>query len=284
MLQEPLSLIQGPPGKYEVMSELIPKVRKLTLSSDAGTGKNSCICYLSLLHGTTKFKDGKKDGIKRQILVSAPSNVAVDQLVEKLHKASLNVVKISGEGQRRRCFYRRFLVLAQYGTCCKPQRCQTAAIEKEAGDLTKQDYSKLYRERRRTELDILNLADVICCTCVGAGDPRLLERSMKRVKKRRRFEQVLIDEATQGIEPETMIPIVTGAKQLVMVGDHQQLPPVVCCKGAAKAGLGQSLFERLVLRGQNANRLDNTISDAPMSICFPIEFILRWRIAKRCWR
>ncbi len=127
----------------------------------------------------------------------------------------------------------------------------------------------MYRERRRTELDILNLADVICCTCVGAGDPRLLERSMKRGKKRRRFEQVLIDEATQGIEPETMIPIVTGAKQLVMVGDHQQLPPVVCCKGAAKAGLGQSLFERLVLRGQNANRLTIQYRMHPCLSVFP---------------
>ena len=92
---------------------------------------------------------------------------------------------------------------------------------------------------------------------------------MKRGKKRRRFEQVLIDEATQGIEPETMIPIVTGAKQLVMVGDHQQLPPVVCCKGAAKAGLGQSLFERLVLRGQNANRLTIQYRMHPCLSVFP---------------
>ena len=72
-----------------------------------------------------------------------------------------------------------------------------------------------------------------------------------------------------------MIPIVTGAKQLVMVGDHQQLPPVVCCKNAAKAGLGQSLFERLVLRGQKANRLTIQYRMHPcLSVFLQIPFMM----------
>ena len=58
---------------------------------------------------------------------------------------------------------------------------------------------------------------------------------------------MLIDEATQATEPECLIPAVLGAKQLVLVGDHCQLGPVVMCKKAAKAGLGQSLFERMVM-------------------------------------
>ena len=36
------------------------------------------------------------------------------------------------------------------------------------------------------------MADVICCTCVGAGDPRL---------SKLKFRTVLIDEATQAAEP-----------------------------------------------------------------------------------
>lgn len=36
-------------------------------------------------------------------------------------------------------------------------------------------------------------------------------------------KQVLVDEATQAMEPESLIPIVMGAKQLVMVGDHCQV-------------------------------------------------------------
>lgn len=39
---------------------------------------------------------------------------------------------------------------------------------------------------------------------------------------------MLIDEATQAMEAECLIPIVLGAKQLVLVGDHCQLGPVRC--------------------------------------------------------
>ena len=57
------------------------------------------------------------------------------------------------------------------------------------------------------------------------------------------------------MEAECFIPIVLGVKQLVLVGDHCQLGPVVMCKKAAKAGLTQSLFERLVLLGIRPIRL-----------------------------
>jgi len=56
---------------------------------------------------------------------------------------------------------------------------------------------------------------------VGAGDPRLSNL---------RFRQLLIDESTQAMEAECFIPIVLGVKQLVLVGDHCQLGPVVMCK------------------------------------------------------
>ena len=43
--------------------------------------------------------------------------------------------------------------------------------------------------------------------------------------------------------------------QVVLVGDHCQLGPMVMDKAAARAGLGQSLFERLVLLGAKPHRL-----------------------------
>ena len=133
---------------------------------------------------------------------------------------------------------------------------------------------------------------MICCTCVGAGDPRLVKL---------RFRTILIDESTQATEPECMVPIVLGAKQVhchphcsqakylfcsidyvsflpsstfhpfiktnkcgclllfnlqvILVGDHCQLGPVVMCKKAARAGLAQSLFERLIILGIRPIRL-----------------------------
>ncbi len=54
---------------------------------------------------------------------------------------------------------------------------------------------------------------------------------------------------------ECMIPLVLGCKQVVLVGDHQQLGPVIMNKKAARAGLTQSLFERLVVLGNRPIRL-----------------------------
>ena len=71
-----------------------------------------------------------------------------------------------------------------------------------------------------------------------------------------KFRTVLIDESTQSAEPECMIPLVLGCKQVVLVGDHQQLGPVIMNKKAAKAGLNQSLFERLVILGLAPIRLN----------------------------
>ena len=48
---------------------------------------------------------------------------------------------------------------------------------------------KRYRTLARAcELELLSNADVVCCTCVGAGDPRLAKM---------RFRYVLVDESTQ---------------------------------------------------------------------------------------
>lgn len=93
--------------------------------------------------------------------------------------------------------------------------------------------------------EILHAADVVCCTCVTAGSKRLWMG----------FHSVLIDESTQATEPECLIPLMVGCRQVVLVGDHCQLGPVITCKKAAKAGLTQSLFERLVLLGIRPIRL-----------------------------
>lgn len=49
-----------------------------------------------------------------------------------------------------------------------------------------------------------------------------------------------------------MVPF---AAQLILVGDHCQLGPVILNKAAARAGLSQSLFERLMLLGVKPVRL-----------------------------
>jgi DNA replication ATP-dependent helicase Dna2 len=62
-----------------------------------------------------------------------------------------------------------------------------------------------------------------------------------RIMKEQAFDVALVDEAAQLTEPGTCAAI-NLAERFVLVGDHEQLPPVV----RAENGLTESLFERLV--------------------------------------
>mmetsp|Transcript_5429 Transcript_5429/g.7904 ORF Transcript_5429/g.7904 Transcript_5429/m.7904 type:complete len:1069 (+) Transcript_5429:55-3261(+) len=217
VLQRPMALIQGPPG----------------------TGKT--VTSATLVYHLTK-----QQGMG-QVLVTAPSNVAVDQLTEKIAATGLRVVRLASktrEATNSSVDHLCLHVMTPLAAGDEFQKLQ--CLKDEIGELTERDQKKYRTLRTRTEREILQAADVICCTCVGAGDPRL---------KNFRFRQVLIDEATQAVEAEALIPLTLGAKQIVLVGDHCQLGPVVMCKAAAKAGLTQSLFERLVLVGVRPIRL-----------------------------
>lgn len=59
---------------------------------------------------------------------------------------------------------------------------------------------------------------------------------------------------------------------MILVGDHCQLGPVVMCKKAAKAGLSQSLFERLVVLGIRPFRLEVQYRMHPALSQFPSNF------------
>ncbi|KEP53917.1 putative regulator of nonsense transcripts protein [Rhizoctonia solani 123E] len=217
VLQKPISLIQGPPG----------------------TGKT--VTSASIVYHLAKMNPG-------QVLVCAPSNVAVDQLTEKIHATGLKVVRLTAKSREALESSIAFLTLhrqvAAYTSHTELQKL--IQLKNELGELSQSDERKYKTLVRNVEREILTAADVICCTCVGTGDPRL---------SKLKFRTVLIDEATQAAEPECMIPLVLGCKQVVLVGDHQQLGPVIMNKKAARAGLTQSLFERLVLLGNRPIRL-----------------------------
>ncbi|WP_137288581.1 AAA domain-containing protein [Natronorubrum halophilum] len=78
----------------------------------------------------------------------------------------------------------------------------------------------------------LQNAQVVAATTATCGS---------RVMKEQAFDVALVDEAAQLTEPGTCAAI-NLAERFVLVGDHEQLPPVV----RAENDLTESLFERLV--------------------------------------
>jgi regulator of nonsense transcripts 1 len=137
------------------------------------------------------------------VLVCAPSNVAVDQLTEKIHKTGLKVVRVSAKS--RESVDSSVLFLALHKQVEKldsdPQLEKLIRLKNELGELSFADEKKYKTLLKKAEREILNAADVICCTCSGAGDPRI---------QRMTFKIVLVDEATQAAEPEVLIPLVLG--------------------------------------------------------------------------
>ncbi|KAM7349984.1 upf1 RNA helicase [Cochliomyia hominivorax] len=233
-LQRPLSLIQGPPGTGKTVTSA------------------TIVYQLVKQHGGT-------------VLVCAPSNTAVDQLTEKIHRTNLKVVRVCAKSREAIDSPVSFLALhnqiRNMETNIELKKLQQ--LKDETGELSSAD-EKRYRILKRTaENQLLEAADVICCTCVGAGDARL-----QRIK----FTSILIDESMQSTEPECMVPVILGAKQLILVGDHCQLGPVVMCKKAARAGLSQSLFERLVVLGIRPFRLEVQYRMHPELSQFPSNF------------
>ena len=220
VLERPLSLIQGPPG----------------------TGKT--VTSASIVYHLAKRGKG-------QVLVVAPSNVAVDQLTEKIHATGVRVVRVQAKSRENLesssvTALSLHAMIEELGTSDSKELCRLMKKKEDNLHLGNSDMRKLIKLRSKLEKQILQAADVICCTCSGAGDPRVA---------RRRFKYLLLDEATQATEPECLIPLVRGVKQFVLVGDHCQLGPVVMCKKAASAGLNTSMFERLVTLGLRPIRL-----------------------------
>jgi len=201
------------------------------------------------------------------VLVCAPSNIAVDQLTEKIHKTGLKVVRLCAKSRENVDSTVGSLSLHNQVKSLNEQRelRKLCELKTEMGELAPNDEKRYRSLRRQAEKDLLLNADVICTTCVGAGDPRLAKF---------RFRAVLVDESTQSTEPECMVPIVLGAKQVILVGDHCQLGPVVMCKKAGNAGLCQSLFERLVILGirpirlQVQYRMHPALSQFPSSVFY----------------
>lgn len=74
-----------------------------------------------------------------------------------------------------------FLVGGERGGCYMFITDPCSSFKKFTGELSSSDEKKYKALKRATEREISQSADVICCTCVGAGDPRLANFRFRQV-------------------------------------------------------------------------------------------------------
>jgi len=132
-----------------------------------------------------------------------------------------------------------------------------------------------FKVRRQIEANakqqIMGGADVILTT-LSSSTNGLMERYFLNDTTRghRPFSVCIMDEASQCVEPEALIPFKFGFSKLVMVGDHEQLPATVTSRKAKQNEYQQSLFNRLFTYftsggiGDYVGRLEGAGNTPPM--------------------
>ena len=223
-----------------------------------GTGKTTTVVEL--------LRQAVETG--ETVLACAPSNLGVDNLMEKLVAAGTNAVRIGHPARVLPAIRERTLdMLVEADPDVRLARKyarQAHALRDKANRYTRAKPEPGARREMRTEarqlLDdanrierqviqqILNRAQVICSTTTALNSELLGQR---------RFDLAVIDEACQSTEPGCWIPLLR-AERLVLAGDHCQLPPTVISAIAKREGFDESLQQRLLkLHGAAiARRLD----------------------------
>lgn len=222
--QRELALIHGPPG----------------------TGKTTTVVEIIL----QAVKQGQK------ILCCAPSNVGVDNLVERLARSKAKVLRLGHPARLLESIQKHSLdaILAKSdnaniiadirkdidkaftGMKKMHDKGDRGNFRREIGELRKE-----LKTREATAItQILKSADVVLCTNTGAchdGPLKFLPAE--------HFDWVVIDECAQALESSCWIALLR-ARKCILAGDYKQLPPTIKSQTAASKGLSLSLMERLI--------------------------------------
>ncbi|WP_161887699.1 AAA domain-containing protein [Pontibacter russatus] len=254
-----------PPRFTDVQVEAIPSlnpsqneaVRKIVQAKDVaiihgppGTGKTTTLVQAILTTLQTQ----------KRLLVTAPSNTAVDLLTEKLANEGVNVIRIGNPSRVSDVLLEHTLDaqimehpsyknLKDYRKTAEEYKRMASQYKRKFGheeraqrQLFRSESRRLLEEADRVEEyiteDLLHNVQVITCTLVGAAN-----KAIRHLE----YETVFIDEAAQALEPACWIPI-SRAKRVVLAGDHCQLPPTVKSYEAEKGGLSKTLFEKCIER------------------------------------
>jgi DNA polymerase alpha-associated DNA helicase A len=168
-----------------------------------------------------------------RVLVCGPSNISVDNIVERLAPHKIPILRLGHPARLLQSVLNHSLdVLTQTSEAAaivkdvrKEMDAKQASIRKTKsgkerraiyGDL--KELRKEYRERERKCVGTLvRGSKVILATLHGAGGFQL---------KDEQFDVVVIDEASQALEAQCWVPLLSATK-VVLAGDHLQLPPTI---------------------------------------------------------
>ena len=192
-----------------------------------GTGKT-----YTLIEIIRQLKD-------KRVLVCGPSNISVDNIVERLATTGTPLVRVGHPARLLPVVVQHSLDVLTRSQIVRDIQIEldgnlqkmTKVKGKEKRELYLENkiLRKEYREREKKSIvDVLAASKVVLCTLHGAGS-RILQSH---------FDVVIIDEASQALEASCWIPLAHTTK-VILAGDHMQLSPML------RSGHMESMFERL---------------------------------------
>ncbi|KAF1814823.1 P-loop containing nucleoside triphosphate hydrolase protein [Eremomyces bilateralis CBS 781.70] len=192
-----------------------------------GTGKTTTLVEFILQH--------YKRNSDSRILLCGPSNLSVDNLIERLAPSRIPLIRLGHPARLLPSVLNHSLDVL---TRTSDAGALVQDIRKEMDDLQgkirktkgRKERKEVYGELRDLRKEfrarekgcvrgLVEGAKVVCATLHGAGGSLL--RDVKE-----RFDLVVIDEASQALEAQAWVALMS-AKKVILAGDHLQLPPVV---------------------------------------------------------
>jgi ATP-dependent RNA/DNA helicase IGHMBP2 len=249
---ELVTIVHGPPGTgktttlIEAIEQLVNKGEKIMVSAPSNAAVDN-ICKGLLNRGIKLLRVGNSGKVDEAVFPHTPEGKLANSKLQK----DIRQLKLRAEEFRRMALkYKR-----SFG---KAEREQRNLLFKEVKSIR----SEIKQLQYYNEEKLLQEADVIAGTAIG-----LYDAGLEKIA----FDQLIIDEAGQCIEPLAWC-ILSFAPKVVLAGDHWQLPPTVLSQAAMQAGFNRSVLEVAIEHSSNKFLLHTQYRMRPVIAGFSSEY------------
>uniref|UniRef100_A0AAV1U4J5 Uncharacterized protein n=1 Tax=Peronospora matthiolae TaxID=2874970 RepID=A0AAV1U4J5_9STRA len=248
-------IVQGPPGTGKTKTVLGLLAALLDGAGLPALGKAKGTARIRV---GASFESARKSSMPKteadtsiRILVAAPSNGAVDELVVRVLSEGLfssekgeffrpRIVRVGRpESDQQPPGLAQAQELGENKENCKKKRKYAHEVEEVLLDTLVSKHRRSFSTVKQTREAVIKNAQIVFCTLSGAGSAAMCEFAQE-------FDALVIDEAGQAVEASTLIPFKFRPRRVVLVGDHRQLPATVISKRLVTMGYDRSLQQRLV--------------------------------------
>ncbi|CAN5599859.1 hypothetical protein BH11BAC5_BH11BAC5_37030 [soil metagenome] len=223
---ENITIVHGPPGTgktttlIEAIVQMIKAGEKVLVSAPSNTAVDNIAKGL-IAQGVQVLRVGNTSKVDETIFLHTPEG----RLANSKQQKEIKELKIRAEQFRKMALkYKR-----SFG---KAEREQRNLLFKEVKNIR----AEIKKIQAYNEEKLYTEAEVVAGTPIGLYDAKINHLA---------FNTLVMDEAGQCIEPLAWC-IFPLAEKFVLAGDHLQLPPTILSNEAARLGLNQSILEKCI--------------------------------------